>query len=241
MSGERGRGTSVDERAGLDTFREVITPEGVALRLPAAGPVPRALAWAIDFALRMAAILVLGIVLGMTGATGMGLYLVALFVVFWLYPVLFEVLDGGRTPGKRALGLRVIAANGAPVSWLPAFARNLLRTVDMLPFGYATGLVACLADPWQRRLGDIVAGTLVVHEMRAQSRPPLVPAVPMPPPSALQPHEQAAVIAFAERAPLLTPARQAELADLAAPLVGARGAAAAERLNAIAHWLLGRR
>jgi uncharacterized RDD family membrane protein YckC len=97
-----------------------------------------------------------------------------MFVVFWFYPVLFEVLDRGRTPGKRALGLRVIAVNGAPVGWLAAFTRNLLRTVDMLPFGYATGLIASLADPWGRRLGDMVAGTLVVHNARPhdpQARP----------------------------------------------------------------------
>ena len=49
-----------------------------------------------------------------------------------------------RTPGKRALGLRVVAGDGAPVGWLPAVVRNLMRTVDMLPFAYATGLVCLL-------------------------------------------------------------------------------------------------
>jgi len=64
----------------------------------------------------------------------------------------------------RSMGLRVIAANGAPVGWLAAFTRNLLRVVDMLPLAYAAGLVSSLVDPWGRRLGDMVAGTLVVHE-----------------------------------------------------------------------------
>lgn len=225
----------------LDTYREVVTPEGVALHLPAAGPVPRALAWAIDLAIRLALLMVASMVLAMLGTAGMGPFAVLLFVVFWLYPVLFEALDRGRTPGKRALGLRVIAANGAPVGWLAAFTRNLLRTIDMLPFGYAAGLVTSLADPWGRRLGDMVAGTLVVHAARPpepQSAPvnaALAPAV------ALLPHEQAALVGFAERAPRLTQERQVELADLAEPLVQARGPLAVVRLFGIANWLLGRR
>ncbi|HZH43179.1 MAG TPA: RDD family protein [Lysobacter sp.] len=224
----------------LDTFREVVTPEGVALRLPAAGPVPRALAWTIDFLLRGALLFALGMVLGLLGRAGSGPYLVALFTLVWLYPVVFEAL-GGRTPGKRALGLRVLAANGAPVGWRAALVRNLLRVVDMLPFGYAAGLVSTLADPHARRLGDLVAGTVVVHDVQARPAPPGADVAPVPPPVALLPHEQAALIAFAERAPLLTPARQVELAELAAPLAQAHGPAAVARLLAFAHWLLGRR
>lgn len=224
----------------LDTHHEIVTPEGVALHLPVAGPVPRALAWLIDFALRLALLFLAGIALGLLGAAGMGAYLVLLFVVFWFYPVVFEAVFDGRTPGKRVLGLQVVSADGAPIGWRASFTRNLLRTVDMLPFGYAAGLVACLCDPAARRLGDMVAGTLVVHRLR-QDAPAAVPAVaPSPPPTPLQPGEQAAVLAFAERAPGLTPARRDELADLASPLVQAHGGQAAHRLYAIANWLLGR-
>jgi uncharacterized RDD family membrane protein YckC len=228
----------------LDTYREVVTPEGVPLHLPAAGPVPRALAWGIDAAIRGGVLMVVSMALGIFGAAGVGVYLVVMFVILWLYPVLFEALDNGRTPGKRALGLRVIAANGAPVGWLAAFSRNLLRTVDMLPFGYTAGLVTSMADPWGRRLGDMVAGTLVVHvheraapmvQAQAAMAPPMAPAVP------LLPHEQAALVAFAERAPQLTGERQVELADFAEPLVRARGPLAVARLYGIANWLLGRR
>ena len=228
----------------LDTYREVVTPEGVPLHLPAAGPVPRALAWAIDAAIRGAVMIVVGILMGLFGAAGMGVYAVAMFVIMWLYPVLFEALDNGRSPGKRALGLQVIAANGAPVGWLAAFARNLLRVVDMLPVMYATGVVTSLADPWGRRLGDMVAGTLVVHVhdrdppvMQAQA----ALAQPLAPPVVLLPHEQAALVAFAERAPQLTHERQVELADFAQPLVQASGPVAVARLYGIANWLLGRR
>jgi uncharacterized RDD family membrane protein YckC len=224
----------------LDTHHEIVTPEGVSLHLPVAGPVPRALAWLIDLALRLAVLLAASLLLGLLGAAGMGALMVLAFCVFWLYPVLFEALWDGRTPGKRALGLQVVSSDGAPIGWRASFARNLLRTVDMLPFGYATGLVACLCDRAARRLGDMVAGTLVVHRL-PQGDLARVPAVaPMPSPRPLQPAEQAAIVAFAERAPELTPARRDELADLAAPLVDARGAQAAQRLYAIAGWLLGR-
>lgn len=224
----------------LDTHRDVITPEGVALRLPAAGPVPRALAWTIDFAIRAMVVSMAAFVLGLAGQVGMGVMSVVLFVVFWFYPVVFEALWDGRTPGKRALGLRVVAGNGAPIGWLASFARNLLRTVDMLPFGYATGLIACLSDPHSRRLGDMVADTVVVHVPRESADTAAV-APPTAAPVPLLAHEQAAVIAFAERAPRLTPGRQVELADLAEPLVDVRGPLAVARLYGIAAWLLGRR
>lgn len=225
----------------LDTHREVITPEGVALHLPAAGPVPRALAWSIDLAIRLVLLMVAGMILGALGTAGSGVYLVVLFVLFWFYPVLFEALDGGRSPGKRALGLRVVAMDGAPIGWVAAFTRNLLRAVDMLPFGYAAGLVASLADPWGRRLGDQVAGTLVVHAGRGRDARPAPTAGVLAPPVALLPHEQAALVGFGERAPQLTEARQVELAELAEPLVSARGPLAVARLHGMANWLLGRR
>jgi len=224
----------------LDTARRVYTPEGVALRLPAAGPVPRAIAWLIDTAARMAILLLVSTVLGVLGTAGYGLYLIAYFLVFWGYPILFEMLWDGQTPGKRALELRVIAEDGAPVGWLASIVRNLLRTVDGMPVGYGLGLVASYVDPWGRRLGDMVARTMVVHAPRERRdlKPPVEGAqAPLQP---LQPQEQAAVIAFSERAPQLTQERREELADIAAPAVGAGGALGVLRLQAVANWLLGR-
>lgn len=224
----------------LDTVREIHTPEGVALRLHAAGPVPRAFAWLIDLAIRAGLVLLASMLLALLGRFGTGAYMVFLFVVIWAYPVAFEALWDGQTPGKRALGVRVVASDGAPVGWMASFVRNLMRTVDMLPFGYAFGLASSLVDPWGRRLGDVVARTMVVHVSRVRgpvelpAGPATVPAVP------LLPGEQAAVIAFAERAWALTPQRRQELADIAAPLTGSRGEAGMRRLFGIAHWLLGR-
>lgn len=225
----------------LDTVREIHTPEGVTLRLPAAGPVPRALAWGIDFAIRMGLLMALGMVLGLLREAGTGLYLVALFAVFWLYPIVCEGLFNGQTPGKRALDLRVVSSDGAPVGWLAACVRNLMRTVDMLPFGYACGLVSSLADPWGRRLGDLVAGTMVVHAPKPRTLPDMQGDLVQAPAVPLRPAEQAAIVAFAERAPRLTPERQVELADIATPVTGAGGAEGASRLVGVARWLLGKR
>lgn len=227
----------------LDTFREVYTPEGVALRLPAAGPAPRALAWLIDLAIRMGILMAASAVLGAFGESGVGLYLIAVFVLLWGYPVVCEAMFDGQTPGKRVMELRVVAADGAPIGWMASFVRNLLRTVDALPVGYAAGLITSLGDPWGRRLGDMVAGTVVVHAPRTMRH-----AAPAPggvahshaPATPLRPEEQVAVIAFAERAAQLTQERQQELADIAAPITGSGGALGVLRLNGIANWLLGR-
>ena len=101
--------------AALDTVRNVYTPEGVALRLPAAGPVPRAIAWIIDTAIRLAILIITSLLVSLLGKAGFGIHLLVYFVVFWGYPILCEVLFDGQTPGKRALELRVIANDGAPV------------------------------------------------------------------------------------------------------------------------------
>lgn len=224
----------------LDTVREVYTPEGVALRLPAAGPVPRALAWLIDTVIRLSALFVVSMIAAALGRVGAGVYLIAYFVIFWAYPILFEVLWGGQTLGKRAMSLRVISDDGAPVGWLASIVRNLLRTVDFLPFGYATGLVAGFFDPWGRRLGDMVARTMVIHAPAAAPLPRIQVDGAHAPAQPLRPQEQAAVIAYADRAAQLTQARREELADIAAPVVGIGGALGALRLQGVANWLLGR-
>lgn len=224
----------------LDTQRRVETPEGITLRLNSAGMLPRAAAWAIDFLIRAGAMMVGAMLLGLLGDTGSGLYLLLLFVTFWLYPILFEALRDGQTIGKRVLGLRVINANGTPLSWLPAIVRNLLRSVDMLPILYGFGVASSLADPQGRRLGDLVAGTLVVHvhAPRAVGNAPSVPLVL--PPCALTPAEKAAIVAFAERAGSLTDERQRELAALLPKLTEARDGLAVQRLFGMASGFLGR-
>ena len=224
----------------IDTVREIETPEGVSLRLRAAGALPRAQAWMVDLLLRFAVFFVAMIPLAIFGQGGNGLAMLLMFALLWGYSVVCEVWLGGQTFGKRALGLRVVNADGTPVTWLPSVVRNLLRVVDVLPGVYGVGLVCSLIDPYARRLGDIVAGTMVIHtaDLPAGQEIPTLTALPLP--LVLASDEQAALVEFAERAGQLTVQRQEELANLLTPLTGQLDTAAIRQLVAHANWLLGR-
>lgn len=224
----------------LDTMCEIETPEGVGLRLRAAGALPRAQAWTIDFLLRVVVFFGALTVFSVFGRGGAGLAALTMFALMWVYSVVGEVWFNGQTLGKRAMGLRVVCADGTPVTWIPSVVRNLLRVVDGLPGVYGVGLASTLIDPRARRLGDIIAGTLVIHAIDppSGSKVPMLPAQPLPRP--LDGDEQAALLEFAERAPQLTAQRQEELADVLEPLTGEHGAAGVQRLLAYANALLGR-
>jgi uncharacterized RDD family membrane protein YckC len=224
----------------LDTVREIETPEGVNLRLRAAGAFGRAQAWLIDFLLRAAFFFIGATIFGIFGKGGAGLGLLLLFAITWAYSVVCEVWFGGQTIGKRTMKLRVVCADGTPVTLIPSVTRNLLRVIDALPGLYGVGLVCTMIDPSARRIGDIVAGTVVIHAdaLPAGSKVPVVPSQILPVP--LDPGEQAALIDFAERAGQLTVQRQEELADILVPLTGREGTAAVKQLTAYANGLLGR-
>ena len=223
----------------LDTRYQVETPEGIDLHLRPAGLVPRALAFAIDLAIRGLILMVMFIVLGLLGQFGMGLGTILLFLVTWWYMVLFEVLNQGRSPGKQMLGLRVVHDDGTPIGWAASLTRNLLRFVDILPFGYTLGIISCLNHPAFKRLGDIAAGTLVVYRDAPLSKPQLADAEPLPAPFPLSLDEQRAILGFAERGSQLSAARRAELAALLAEPLQVPAEQAEPRLNGIARGLLG--
>ncbi|MDB5802532.1 MAG: hypothetical protein JWL63_3471 [Rhodocyclales bacterium] len=229
----------------LDTLRPVTTPELIELQLHPAGLLVRSLAWLIDMAVRMGITMALGIPLSLLGKFGGGIMLLVYFLLEWFYPVLFEVLGGGATPGKRSLGLKVLNDNGTPIGWGPSLTRNLLRAADFLPFAYGIGIASMLLHREFRRLGDIVAGTIVVYRDALGGLPVIATAPPLAPEEPLDRMTQRALLAFAERASNLTPARQEELADLvpylsdpqASQTRGPRGAA---RLVGLANHLVGR-
>jgi uncharacterized RDD family membrane protein YckC len=225
----------------LDTARRVATPEGIELSLRLAGPVPRALAWAVDVATRIVAVWVLALVLGPAGLFGTGALFLALFFFEWLFPAWCEARWNGMTPGKRVLGLMVLNDDGSPVRWPAALTRNLLRTVDFLPLLYAVGLTAMLVNRDFKRLGDLAAGTVVVYRDGAYRSVQIPPAPPLAPPATLTLGEQRTLLDLAERAPLLSPQRVEELAELAAPLVGETSGDPAERVARVANYLVGRR
>jgi uncharacterized RDD family membrane protein YckC len=223
----------------LDTRTRIETPEGIDLILRPAGLVPRALAFAIDFGIRALATGVLLLLLSLFDTLGMGLAAILLFIVNWWYMVLFEVLNQGRTPGKRFLSLRVLQDDGTPVGWASSLTRNLLRFVDMLPFGYSLGAISCLNHPAFKRLGDLAAGTLVVHEDLPFKRPVLPEAAPLISPFPLKLKEQRAVLNLAERQGELSEARARELAAILADPLQVVPERALEQINGIARGLLG--
>lgn len=162
----------------MDSNRlEVATSERVFLKLPLAGAGHRALAYLLDVALLFAVWLVLYFVLTLVQSDVLGsfqalsgavqaLAALAVFAAQWVYWTASEVLGGGRTLGKRALGIRVRREDGRPLTVLDSALRNLLRFVDFLPVLYAVGVLTMLLDPRQRRLGDLVAGTVLVRDRK---------------------------------------------------------------------------
>lgn len=154
----------------------------------------------------------------------------------WFYPVFFEVRNG-QTPGKKAMGIHVINDNGTPVNWSASILRNLLRSVDFLPLMYCVGLISMLLNREFRRLGDLVAGTLVTYKEQTEQRTELPPADPLAPPQGLDIDEQLLLLLFAERSQSFSGERRIELANLLSELTGHEGEAAVQALWGNAHWL----
>lgn len=223
----------------LDTRHKVETPEGIDLPLRPAGLMVRAVAFTIDLGLRGLILGLLFMLLALLGKLGIGLGSLLLFGVSWWYMVLFEVLRQGRSPGKQWMGLRVVHDDGTPIGWSASLLRNLLRFVDLMPFGYFLGAISCLQHPTFKRLGDIAAGTLVIYSERSLQRPQLPDAEPRRSPIPLTLTEQRALLAFAERQGELSTARVNELAALLAQPLHISAPKAVGELNGIARGLLG--
>lgn len=204
----------------LDTVHRVLAPEGCELELRLAGAIIRARAWIIDFLLRLLVFWGCVLVLAGFGRSGWALSALLYFLLEWLYPVVFEALCQGATPGKRFSGLVVLRDDGTPLDWSASVARNFLRAVDFLPFFYAFGLITMGLNRESKRLGDLLAGTLVVY--RQAAAPPKVTDDDTTEeilPFALTEAEQRALIEYRLRAPGFSRARAGELAQLARPLV----------------------
>ncbi|WP_207866761.1 MULTISPECIES: RDD family protein [Pseudomonas] len=223
----------------LETRHQVETPEGIDLPLRPAGLMVRAVAFTIDLGLRGLILGLLLMLLALLGKLGIGLGSLLLFVVSWWYMVLFEVLRQGRSPGKQWMGLRVVHDDGTPVGWSASLLRNLLRFVDLMPFGYFLGAISCLQHPTFKRLGDIAAGTLVIYSERPLRHPQLPDAEPRRSPIPLTLTEQRALLAFAERQGELSTARVNELAALLAQPLRISAPKAVGELNGIARGLMG--
>jgi uncharacterized RDD family membrane protein YckC len=238
----------VESGLPLDTDIAIETPEHIVFRHRVAGPARRMLAYLLDLAICYGALVavafvVLTVALGTAGASattdslgaGVGLLLVLAFAIQWLY---FAVLESwrGTTPGKAALGLRVLTTTGRPLGFREAALRNVLRAADALPLAYTAGclsiagLVSMVVTRHFQRLGDLAAATIVVMPTRANATVALALWPPARPEELarladdvrLDADERQAIEMFLRRRKQLGPARELELANMIAPALGAR-------------------
>src|SRR5262245_26472573 len=150
----------------LDSVVAAETPEGILLEMRPAGLSARFCAFLIDWLIRLAVVYGATFAAGILGGLGVAFGLILYFLLDWFYPVVFELGRSGATPGKRTMGLKVIMDNGLPITPAASMTRNLLRVADFLPFGYAAAIVSMLVRADGKRLGDLAAATLVVHQPR---------------------------------------------------------------------------
>lgn len=220
----------------IDTVKKYETPEGIALRLKIAGPIPRACAWAIDFLIKASITILASFALIFFKKTGIGILLVFLFLIEWFYPVVFEVLNGS-TPGKKTMGIMVIQDNGTPVQFSSSVLRNLIRAADFFPFFYGAGLICVLINKDFKRLGDIAAGTIVVYIDEKNLHQKIKEADQKRPPADLRVNEQRTILDFSQRSSKLTKQRSIELADILSDITGKKGEKGVEELHSYASWL----
>lgn len=158
-----------------------VTPENIEVSYEIAGIGSRYMAAVVDHLLQLAIILLIAWAASLVSVTAsvfnsadLPIYVQAIsglviFAVIFGYFVLFELLGGGRTPGKRLTGLRVVRDGGYPIDLYASIVRNLVRIVDFLPFAYGVGLGSIFLSPDYKRLGDYAAGTLVIKDRSADT------------------------------------------------------------------------
>ena len=175
--------------ASLDQYVDVETPEQIVFSYTVAGVGSRAAAAIVDFLISVglffALVLLLSGVASVLGTKSIfdesarwliAVLVIGQFLILFGYYVLWEALADGQTPGKRRLGLRVVQDGGYSISFAASAARNLVRIVDMQPgISYGVGIVSVALSKSGKRLGDVVAGTMVVQE-RVRHVAPAAPA-----------------------------------------------------------------
>jgi uncharacterized RDD family membrane protein YckC len=181
MSSFEQRSFSGEHHAGQADTHYIDTPEQVELEYSVAGVGSRFVAVLLDtltigafFVLELVALVVIGAASSASPAAGKlgeaaGKWFLAFvifinFAILWGYFALFEAYWHGQTPGKRVMKLRVIKDSGRQITLFEALARNLLRVVDWMPSLYLVGVITMLCNKRNQRLGDLAAGTMVVHE-----------------------------------------------------------------------------
>jgi len=156
----------------LDDQITLRTPEGVALEVTLAGVGSRFIAGTVDLVLQAA---ISGVLVLAANAAGSGsvlevVLIVGTFATWFFYPLAFELLAAGRTPGKRATHLRVIRDSGAPIDLAASAIRNLVRVIDGPTLLYLPSLISVAVTRRNQRPGDLAAGTVVVREPAGAGR-----------------------------------------------------------------------
>jgi uncharacterized RDD family membrane protein YckC len=216
---------------------EVVTGEAVVLEVPCARFPSRLLALVIDMAIQVILLIILFLIVGLAAQNGLdvasagAIGLAALVIVIVGYPAIWETLTRGASPGKYALGLRVVSDDGGPERFRQALVRALAAVVEIwLLLGFPA-LISSLLSERGKRLGDLFAGTFVIQQ-RLPAKRNAAPLPMVPPELALWGAglemsgltEQTAETArrYLARLPELTPAAQAELGQRIAGAVSAQ-------------------
>ena len=230
----------------MDRTLDVRTPESIAFSYELAGIGSRFLAVAIDLLLQIGILIALlwGFALVAPHGQGritfvhnvvVGLTIFVVFVIFFGYFIIFEAMWNGQTPGKRALGLRVVRDGGYPIDGSASLVRNLIRVGEMMFGFYAISAISALVSPENKRLGDIAAGTIVVREAKMQSPASMLREIREEPVYAATAYasgeERALVKRFLERRDSLDPRRRAELAHQIAERIRPRLPTEMQRLG----------
>lgn len=160
-------------REQIDSVIRVITPENIAFEYRLAGPFRRLPAFLIDIAVMVAIYMFLFFVVMLTigafvsGGLALAIMILAFFGIYWFYCGLFETYMNGQTPGKRLTGIRVLTTEGQPINAMQAIMRNLFRGADLFPALPVLGIIVMSLNSRSQRLGDLVAGTIVVIEQNS--------------------------------------------------------------------------
>lgn len=168
----------------------IYTPELVAIEFPPAGVGSRFIAVLLDYLLQAVTVVLVSLIIafivysshslstpsapapssgGAAEKWAITIVIAIPFLLEWAYFALFETFWRGQTPGKRIMKIRVIQQTGRPITLIESLGRNLIRVIDMLPGFYVVGLVSMFVTRHQQRLGDLVAGTLVIHEQETEA------------------------------------------------------------------------
>lgn len=228
------------DASSLDTIADIQTPENVSFRYEVAGPFRRLPAFMIDVVLRIAIMFLafLAVVLIGTSSekfamtTVSPLVMLVWFALEWFYGAILESQWNGQTIGKRIMRIRVVSVDGRPIDGMQATLRNLLRYLDLMPFvaltaessalqmpTFAIGLLSTSLSPRFQRIGDLVAGTMVVTESTSTLRRfamdtderVLQVARSLPMPLLTSPAESKAILAYCERHQGISPSQRDEL------------------------------